>query len=216
MNISDCGSEHSLGQAHRRHARPPPRSDHRPRAGRDDGPRPAMPCPTGSSASPRRWARRPTRIGDGIRAVGVRRILSRDRIQTLRAAGVVESQAGRAGRSALADDFIQVAPAAWPEPEVRRGLLGRHWSLVTGDNPPRAGSPAAAALGGAACPDPDHDHVPGAGGGALLRPHRPCCNQPRAGRLLRGLLGDPGHIPVVMATRTEATKRKRADKEDDV
>ena len=42
MNISDCGSEHSIAQAIGGLLRAPARAHHRPGAGRDDGPRPPV------------------------------------------------------------------------------------------------------------------------------------------------------------------------------
>ena len=65
MNISDCGSEHSLGQAHRRPARPPARPHHWTGAGRDDGSRPRARARSSSNASPMLWVSLTTALVTG-------------------------------------------------------------------------------------------------------------------------------------------------------
>ena len=116
MNISDCGSEHSLGQAIGGMFGLP--------HGLTIGLVLAETMEHDRHAVPERFARIAEALGeppgdDGEGAVrGVRRILAEIEFPTLRAAGIDESQVDALADLALADGFIQVAPADWPKPAV--------------------------------------------------------------------------------------------------
>jgi len=118
MNISDCGSEHSLGQA---------------LGGR-------FPIPHGLTiglvlaetmehdrrAVPALFERIADALGapddgmrDGTRAVGaVRRLLAETGFPTLRSIGVSEADLDELADAALADYFISVAPEPWTKQDV--------------------------------------------------------------------------------------------------
>jgi choline dehydrogenase len=116
MNISDCGSEHSLGQAIGGLFGLP--------HGLTIGLVLAETMDHDRHAVPDRFARIAEALGeapgaDGEGAVrGVRRILAEIDFPTLRAAGIDESQLDALADLALADGFIAVAPAEWPKPAV--------------------------------------------------------------------------------------------------
>jgi choline dehydrogenase len=116
MNISDCGSEHSLGQAIGGMFGLP--------HGLTIGLVLAETMDHDRLAVPERFARIAEALGeapgrDGEGAVrGVRRILAEIEFPTLRAAGIDESRLDELADLALADGFIAVAPAEWPKPAV--------------------------------------------------------------------------------------------------
>jgi choline dehydrogenase len=119
MNISDCGAEHSLGQA---------------LGGRFGLPHGLTICLVLAETMDRDRAHVPGQFeriadalgepgggaGDGSRAVrAVRRILADLGFPTLAAVGVAESDLDGLTEAALADYFISVAPAPWSPAEVR-------------------------------------------------------------------------------------------------
>jgi choline dehydrogenase len=116
MNISDCGSEHSLGQAIGGMFGLP--------HGLTIGLVLAETMDHDRHAAPERFARIAEALGeapgeDGEGAVrGVKRILTEIEFPTLRAAGIDESQLDALADLALSDGFIAVAPAEWPKPAV--------------------------------------------------------------------------------------------------
>jgi alcohol dehydrogenase len=116
MNISDCGSEHSLGQAIGGMFGLP--------HGLTIGLVLAETMDRDRHAVPDRFARIAAALGeapgeDGEGAVrGVRRILAEIEFPTLQAAGIDESQLDALADLALADGFIAVAPAEWPKQAV--------------------------------------------------------------------------------------------------
>jgi choline dehydrogenase len=126
MNISDCGSEHSLGQAIGGELGLPHGltiglvlaetmdRDRRHVPGQLERVADALGEPQDGS-------------GDGSRAVrAVRRILAELDFETLQSVGVSEEQLPGLADKALADYFISVAPAPWSKDEViaafRQGL----------------------------------------------------------------------------------------------
>ena len=126
MNISDCGSEHSLGQALGGELGLPHgltiglvlaetmNRDRRHAAARFERIADALGEPDDGS-------------GDGSRAVrAIRRILAELEFETLTSVGVREGQLDGLAQKALADYFISVAPAPWSADEVvaayREGL----------------------------------------------------------------------------------------------
>ncbi|HEU0193530.1 MAG TPA: iron-containing alcohol dehydrogenase [Gaiellales bacterium] len=116
MNISDCGSEHSLGQAIGGMFGLP--------HGLTIGLVLAETMDHDRHAVPERFARIAEALGeapgeDGEGAIrGVRRILQEIEFPTLHAAGIERSQLDALADLALADGFIAVAPAEWPKPAV--------------------------------------------------------------------------------------------------
>jgi choline dehydrogenase len=126
MNISDCGSEHSLGQALGGELGLPHgltiglvlaetmNRDRRHAAARFERIADALGEPDDGS-------------GDGSRAVrAIHRILAELEFETLTSVGVQEGQLAGLAEKALADYFISVAPAPWSADEVvaayREGL----------------------------------------------------------------------------------------------
>jgi choline dehydrogenase len=126
MNISDCGSEHSLGQAlGGRYGLPhgltiglvlaeTMNRDRRFAVDRFERIADALGAPADAS-------------GDGSRAVrAVRRILDQLEFETLESVGVTDSDVPGLAEGALADYFISVAPSPWSAAEVesayREGL----------------------------------------------------------------------------------------------
>ncbi len=118
MNISDCGSEHSLAQAiggqfHLPHGLTiglvlAETMDHDRRAVPELFERVADALGEPDDGS-----------GDGSRAVrGIRRILAEIAFPTLRAVGVAEEHLDGLAEAALRDNFITVAPAAWTHEDV--------------------------------------------------------------------------------------------------
>jgi choline dehydrogenase len=126
MNISDCGSEHSLGQALGGKLGLP--------HGLTIGLVLAETMDRDRRYVPHQFERVADALGepqdgrsDGSRAVrAVRRILAELRFETLQSVGVTEDQLSELADNALADYFITVAPAPWSKDEVvqayREGL----------------------------------------------------------------------------------------------
>jgi len=126
MNISDCGAEHSLGQALGGRLGLP--------HGLTIGLVLAETMDRDRRYVPHQFERVADALGepddgtgDGSRAVrAVRRILSELEFETLRSVGVTEEQLSDLADDALADYFITVAPAPWSKDEVveayRQGL----------------------------------------------------------------------------------------------
>ncbi len=119
MNISDCGAEHSLGQALGGELGLPHgltiglvlaetmNRDRRHAADRFERIADALREPNDGS-------------GDGSRAVrAVHRILAELEFETLASVGVSEDQLDGLAEKALADYFISVAPAPWSADEVK-------------------------------------------------------------------------------------------------
>jgi alcohol dehydrogenase len=126
MNISDCGSEHSLGQAlGGRYGLP---------HGLTIGLVLAETMNRDRRFAPDRFERIADALGepadgsgDGSRAVrAVRRILDRLGFETLESVGVTDGEVPELAEQALADYFISVSPAPWSAAEVeaayREGL----------------------------------------------------------------------------------------------
>jgi alcohol dehydrogenase len=119
MNISDCGSEHSLGQALGGRFGLP--------HGLTIGLVLAETMDRDRAHVPAQFERIADALGepaggpaDGSRAVrAVRRILAELEFPTLTAVGVTESDLDGLTEGALADYFISVAPAPWSPAEVR-------------------------------------------------------------------------------------------------
>jgi choline dehydrogenase len=119
MNISDCGSEHSLGQALGGLLGLP--------HGLTIGLVLAETMDRDRVHVPGQFERIADALGepddgsgDGSRAVtAVRRILKQLEFETLAAVGVTEGQLDELASRALADYFISVAPAPWTAEEVR-------------------------------------------------------------------------------------------------
>jgi alcohol dehydrogenase len=119
MNISDCGSEHSLGQALGGRFGLP--------HGLTIGLVLAETMDRDRAHVPAQFERIADALGepaggpaDGSRAVrAVRRILAELEFPTLTAVGVTESDLDGLTEGALADYFISVAPAPWSRAEVR-------------------------------------------------------------------------------------------------
>ena len=126
MNISDCGSEHSLGQAlGGRYGLP---------HGLTIGLVLAETMNRDRRFEPERFERIADALGepddgsgDGSRAVrGVRRVLDELEFETLESVGVSEDDLRGLAEQALEDYFISVAPSPWSSDEVvgayREGL----------------------------------------------------------------------------------------------
>jgi alcohol dehydrogenase len=119
MNISDCGSEHSLGQALGGRFGLP--------HGLTIGLVLAETMDRDRAHVPAQFERIADALGepaggpaDGSRAVrAVRRILAELEFPTLTAVGVTEADLDGLTEGALADYFISVAPAPWSPAEVR-------------------------------------------------------------------------------------------------
>jgi alcohol dehydrogenase len=119
MNISDCGSEHSLGQALGGRFGLP--------HGLTIGLVLAETMDRDRAHAPAQFERIADALGepaggpaDGSRAVrAVRRILAELEFPTLTAVGVTEPDLDGLTEAALADYFISVAPAPWSPAEVR-------------------------------------------------------------------------------------------------
>ena len=126
MNISDCGSEHSLGQALGGRFGLP--------HGLTIGLVLAETMDRDRRFVPRQFERVADALGepddgsgDGSRAVrAVRRMLAELDFETLESVGVTEADLDGLAENALADYFISVAPAPWSKDEViaayRQGL----------------------------------------------------------------------------------------------
>jgi choline dehydrogenase len=118
MNISDCGSEHSLAQAiGGRFGLPHGLTIGLVLAETMDRDRLAVPelfeRVADALGEPEDGS------GDGSRAVrGVRRILAKTGFPTLRSVGVSDTDLGDLADAALADYFISVAPAPWSREHV--------------------------------------------------------------------------------------------------
>ncbi len=119
MNISDCGSEHSLGQAIGGMLGLP----HGLTIGlvlAETMDRDRLHVPDQFERIADALGEPDDGSGDGSRAVtAVRRILNQLEFETLAAVGVTEEQLDELAEKALADYFISVAPAPWTAEEVR-------------------------------------------------------------------------------------------------
>jgi alcohol dehydrogenase class IV len=126
MNISDCGSEHSLGQAlGGRFGLPHGLTIGLVLAETMDRDRRFVPHQFERVADA--LGEPDDGSGDGSRAVrAVRRMLAELDFETLQSVGVTEADLDGLAENALADYFISVAPAPWSKDEViaayRQGL----------------------------------------------------------------------------------------------
>jgi choline dehydrogenase len=126
MNISDCGSEHSLGQAlGGRFGLPHGLTIGLVLAETMDRDRRFVPHQFERVADA--LGEPDDGSGDGSRAVrAVRRMLAELDFETLESVGVTEADLDGLAENALADYFISVAPAPWSKDEViaayRQGL----------------------------------------------------------------------------------------------